>query len=92
LPQICRANSSPQPLPSWGTASRPNPISWCLASRGKPQLCTRTIELAARSLGKIVLLLHPLSFPIFYRVSKTTIEVVRVLQHAQDVPPLIDEI
>lgn len=35
--------------------------------------------------------LPKLPFSIFYRPTKTAIEVVRVLHHAQDVPPLLDE-
>ena len=36
--------------------------------------------------------LPSLPFSVFYRPTKRTIEVIRVLHHAQDVPPLLDEV
>ena len=45
---------------------------------------------AHRDLRRAVL--PTLPFSVFYRPTKRTIEVVRVLHHAQDVPPLLDQI
>jgi plasmid stabilization system protein ParE len=44
---------------------------------------------AHRDLRRAVL--PTLPFSVFYRPTRTTIEVVRVLHHAQDIPPLRDE-
>jgi plasmid stabilization system protein ParE len=33
-----------------------------------------------------------LPFSVFYRSTRTTIEVIRVLHHAQNVPPLLDDL
>jgi toxin ParE1/3/4 len=49
---------------------------------------TRNAEL--RGLRRLPLRQFPLS--IFYRSSESAIEVIRVLHHARDIPPLLDDI
>ena len=45
---------------------------------------------AHRDIRRALLSTH--RFSVFYRQTKKAVEVVRVLHHAQDVPPLLDQI